>query len=76
VHVSGLNARVNIGSHDQSSNVAIEGDIFGQLTAKLQSEVQDNDALQRLTTAVEEMKRQQGKSGFAAASEWANLSAP
>jgi hypothetical protein len=67
VHVSGINARVNIGSHDQSRNVAVEGDIFGTLIAKLQSEVTDGEMLKNLVSAVEEMKQQQGKSGFAAA---------
>lgn len=67
VHVSGLNARVNIGSHDQSSNVAVEGDIFGTLKAKLESEVTDREALKKLIAAVDEMQRQQGKSEFAGA---------
>jgi hypothetical protein len=41
VHVSGHNARVNIGSHDQSINTVSEGDIFGNISAALQTGVEN-----------------------------------
>ena len=50
--MSGPNARVNLSSHDQSTNVAIEGDVFGNLTTKLRSEINDQEALEKLIAAV------------------------
>jgi hypothetical protein len=49
-----LSGTLNIGSHDQSSNVAVEGDIFGTLKAKLEPEVADREALKKLIAAVDE----------------------
>jgi hypothetical protein len=56
LHVSGNNSRVNIGSTDQSTNVVVEGDLFGNLTAVLRKEVREGPELDRLLTAVEEMR--------------------
>jgi hypothetical protein len=67
VHVSGLNARVNIGSRDHSTNIATRGDIFGDISAALQRVVTNAGELQRLLAAVDEMKRQSGGAGFAPA---------
>ncbi len=63
VNVTGPNARVNIGSHDQSTNINA-GDVFGDIAAALESGVQDQQKRDTLIEAVEEMKRQQGKTGF------------
>jgi hypothetical protein len=67
VHVAGNNSRVNIASTDQSTNVVVEGDVFGNLTAVLRKEVRDDADLDRLLAAVEEMRAKQKTPGFAAA---------
>jgi hypothetical protein len=67
VHVTGNNSRVNIASRDQSTNVVVEGDVFGNLIEALRRGVQDNHQLDKLLAAVEEMKGQKEKPGFAAA---------
>jgi hypothetical protein len=67
-HVSGNNARVNVESRDQSTNVVIEGDVFGNLTAALKNGVKDEAQLGQLLAAVEEMRRtRDDKSSFASA---------
>jgi hypothetical protein len=66
VRVTGPNARVNIGSRDQSTNIAAEGDVFENVGATLRGVVKDSDDLRVLLTAVDEMKRQRGSAGFVA----------
>jgi hypothetical protein len=66
-HLTGPNARVNLQSTDNSTNIAVGGDLFGNLSAALRAKVGDEDKLQQLLSAVEEMKRTQSQSGFAAA---------
>jgi hypothetical protein len=67
VHVTGSNSRVNIGSTDRSTNVVVDGDVFGNLTAVLRKEVREGAELDRLLAAVEEMRAKQKSPGFAAA---------
>jgi hypothetical protein len=67
VHLSGANARVNIASQDHSTNIAVQGDVFGEIVAALQRSVTDKEELDGLLNAVADMKREQGRSGFAAA---------
>jgi hypothetical protein len=67
VHVTGSNARINIGSHDHSMNIVTEGDIFTYITDALHEDVKSPDELRKLLSAVDEMKRQRGGAGFAAA---------
>jgi hypothetical protein len=67
VNISGQNARVNIASHDHSTNIATQGDVFRDICAAFQDVVKNADELQRLLSAVDEMKRQRGGAGFAAA---------
>jgi len=67
VHVSGQNARINIGSHDYSTNVATQDDVFGDISTTLRGTVKNADELQQLLSAVDEMKRQRSGAGFAAA---------
>jgi hypothetical protein len=67
VHVTGSNSRVNIASTDRSTNVVVEGDVFGNLTAVLRQEVREGAELDRLLAAVEEMRTKQKSPGFAAA---------
>jgi hypothetical protein len=66
-HVSGNNTRVNIASRDQSTNVVVEGDVLGSLTAALRNGVPDEKKLNQLLAAIDEMRREQRKPGFAAA---------
>jgi hypothetical protein len=67
LNVTGSNARVNIGSTDQSTNIAIEGDIFGQIGTALKSGINDQEALKVLIDALDDMKRKKGQSGFVVA---------
>jgi hypothetical protein len=67
IHVSGPNARVNINSNDQSTNINTQGDVFGDIAVALQGAVRNADELSRLLTAVDEMKRHRNEAGFAAA---------
>jgi hypothetical protein len=66
-HVSGNNTRVNIASRDQSTNLVVEGDVFGNLTAALRNGVQDGEKLSELLAAIDAMRREQNKPGFAVA---------
>lgn len=68
IHVSGHNARVNIGSNDHSTNTVLTGDIFGNLSLAIkESEACDADKA-ALLAAVEEMKASQAdKKSFAVA---------
>jgi hypothetical protein len=66
-NVSGNNTRVNIASRDQSTNVVVEGDVFGDLAAALRSGVSDGEKLNQLLAAVDDMRREQNKPGFAIA---------
>jgi hypothetical protein len=45
INISGANARVNIASTDRSTNVAIEGDVFGKIETVLRSKVSDQAQL-------------------------------
>jgi hypothetical protein len=67
VHVTGSNSRVNIASTDRSTNVVVEGDVFGNLTAALRKNVRESPELDRLIAAIEEMRAKQKTPGFAAA---------
>jgi hypothetical protein len=49
VHVTGSNSRVNIASTDRSTNVVVEGDVFGNLTAALRKDVRPGPELDRLS---------------------------
>jgi hypothetical protein len=66
-NISGQNARVSIGSHDHSTNIATQGDVFGDISTALQGVVKNGDELRQLLSAVDEMKRQRGGAGFVAA---------
>jgi hypothetical protein len=62
-NVNGVNAKVNINSADNSTNnVTVNpSDVFDKLTDLIRENIQDNSELIRL---IDEMKQQQGKSGF------------
>lgn len=64
INVSGQNARVNVHSTDNSTNVAGGGDIFGDIATAVQKGVSDEEERLAIIQAVAMMKEQQGKSGF------------
>lgn len=64
IHVSGQNARVNVHSTDNSTNVVSGGDVFGDIASAVQSKVHDEDQRLAIIQAVAAMKEQQGKDGF------------
>lgn len=55
-NVTGPNARVNFGSHDQSHNVAVHGSLFGDLKEAVRTQVEDKDELSRLIELIEKME--------------------
>jgi len=67
INISGANARVNIASTDQSHNVTVQGDIFGNIEAALRSNVSDQDRLDQILLSLNEMKEKRGHSGYVAA---------
>jgi hypothetical protein len=67
VHVTGHNSRVNIASTDRSTNVVVDGDVFGNLTAALRKDVGAGPELDRLLASIEEMRAEQKRPSFAAA---------
>lgn len=66
ISVQGANARVDIASRDQSTNI-VTGDIFGDLTAALKANVSDPDQLAKLIASIDDMRANQGQSGMSAA---------
>lgn len=64
IHVSGPNARVNLHSVDHSSNVAVQGDFYGDLATAIQHGVQNEDERLALIQAVASMKVEHGKPNF------------
>lgn len=67
INVSGANARVNIASTDKSTNVAIQGDVFGNIESALRSKIADPDQLDQILSSLSELKDQRGQSGYIAA---------
>jgi hypothetical protein len=67
INISGANARVNIASTDKSTNVAIQGDVFGNIEAALRSKVADQGQLDQILSSLSELKNQSGRSGYIAA---------
>ena len=63
IHLSGSNSRVNIQSHDQSTNITADN-VFGEIATALKAGISDSQKLIELLAAVEEMKRERGRSGF------------
>jgi hypothetical protein len=64
LHVTGSNARINVGSQDHSTNISNTGDVFGDIVGALKSGVKDQQKLAELIQAVETMKAEKGKTGF------------
>jgi len=67
VNVSGANARVNISSTDKSNNVAIAGDVFGDVAVALRSKIPDQGQLDQILAALSDLKAQRGQPSYAAA---------
>jgi hypothetical protein len=61
-NLSGPNTRVNIGSEDSSQNIVniTPDDLFRELRASLEAQVQDAEARGRLLIKLEELERAQG----------------
>jgi hypothetical protein len=67
INISGANARVNIASTDKSTNVMIQGDVFGNIEAALRAKVTDQGQLDQILSSLNELKNQRGQSGCIAA---------
>jgi hypothetical protein len=67
IHVSGPNSRVNIGSHDESTNTAIIGNTFHNIKNSLAKNIDDHVEREKMLALVDAMESEKGKPGFAAA---------
>lgn len=67
ITVSGPNARVNVGSMDNSTNVVAEAAVFGDLAMAIRNGVADQAERDKLLSAVEAMKQAHSGGGFLAA---------
>ena len=66
ITVTGVNARVNIGSTDNSTNTVNHGALFADIIAAIERDL-PNDQRGVLIEAVRDMERTQGTGGFAGA---------
>ena len=67
-HVTGPNARVNIGSQDHSQNTVSSGNIFAELREKIEGNVSDGAQQSRLLGLIETMeKNKNDRSAYASA---------
>lgn len=64
ITVSGPNARVNIGSQDNSINTVNESTLFEQIAATIREGVGDTQERDRLLTLIEAMQREKKKPGY------------
>lgn len=62
--VSGSNARANVGSTDQSTNQIVQGDVFGDLKAVIESGVSGEEQV-KILAALDDMRSKRGGPGFA-----------
>jgi hypothetical protein len=67
VNISGSNARVNIDSTDNSTNIVGDSAVFNDLRGAIRSGVGDDTERDKLISAVNDMDRQHGGGGFLAA---------
>lgn len=67
INVNGPNSRANINSTDNSANTVVGGDLFGDLRARIQSEVKDEGECDAILATVDAMEQQKGTEGFVAA---------
>jgi hypothetical protein len=67
VTVSGSNARVNIGSTDNSTNIVSDNGVFEEIRAAAIREIADQSVCAKLIAAVDEMEATQHSGGFVSA---------
>ncbi|EQB32540.1 hypothetical protein [Sphingobium ummariense] len=67
IAVTGDNARVNIGSTDNSSNVVNNSGVFADLITAIEGGIENVEQKAVLVKAVKDMERAKGTGGFAAA---------
>lgn len=67
IHVNGPNARVNIGSTDNSTNVSHSGPVFGDMRQAVEHGVEDSVRRAEILAAIDEAERAKGTGGFLAA---------
>lgn len=64
VNVSGANARVNIGSTDNSTNIVQTGNIFADMRQAIDAKVADPTRKAEIIAAINEAEAAKGSSGF------------
>jgi hypothetical protein len=67
ITVSGPNARVNVGSTDNSTNLVGSSAVFGDLQTAIETGISDEAAREMLIGVVREMRESQGTDGFVGA---------
>lgn len=67
ITMSGPNARINVGSTDNSTNLAGNSAVFGDLQTAIKNGVSDEAIRETLLSAVREMQKTQGTGGFVGA---------
>lgn len=67
ITVSGANARVNVGSTDNSTNMVGSAAVFGDLTAAIKDGISDETQRDILLSSVQAMKEEHGGGGFVGA---------
>jgi hypothetical protein len=64
ITMSGANARVNLGSTDNSTNLVGSAAVFGDMTSAITNGISDAAAREELLRAVKEMRNSRGGGGF------------
>jgi len=64
ITVSGENARVNLHSSDHSTNNVVNSGVFSSMIEAVRGGVPDHEQQRAIVTAIQEMERQKGQSGF------------
>jgi hypothetical protein len=67
VNVSGQNARVNIGSTDQSTNVAIAGNLFASIREAISTQIHDPEERATVTRLLDRTEAAKDKASFLSA---------
>jgi hypothetical protein len=67
VHVSGANARVNIRSTDQSTNIALAGNLFASIREAIATEILDAQEQTRVNALLDRVEAARDKTSFISA---------
>lgn len=67
ITVSGSNARVNLGSTDNSTNIVGDNSVLGDIRAAITKEISDQAAREGLLAAVTNMEKTRGSGSFVSA---------